>query len=376
MSELQIGLIVVGVLIVAAVYAFNRYQERQLGRGVGRRQADDGSVQRAQAPRAAEAERIEPAFTEAPAAAAKPADSQPIAPAAEAPALAATETLASSSAAGVRDALSADSPIDYVCRLESDTPIEHGLLDAFVKAAAAIGKPVRVSGWNAIASEWIALPCARELPISQLRTVLQLADRSGAANRVQLSSLRDLTRDFAERSGGVCDCPDIDAAAQQAAAIDRFCSQVDLSIGCNVVPRAAGSLAGTKLRGLLESAGFALEPNGRFVLRGEDGQALLVAEDIDGESFSAERLRAGPIAGLTLTMDVPRVAGGARVFERLVELARHLAQGLDGVVVDDNRAELSEAGVKVIRQHLKSVHAAMEAQGIPAGGALAARLFS
>jgi FtsZ-interacting cell division protein ZipA len=75
-------------------------------------------------------------------------------------------------------------------------------------------------------------------------------------------------------------------------------------------------------------------------------------------------------------MDVPRVSGGARVFERMIELARHLAHALDGVVVDDNRAELTDAGLKVIRQHLKSVHAAMEAQGIPAGGPLAARLFS
>jgi hypothetical protein len=45
-------------------------------------------------------------------------------------------------------------------------------------------------------------------------------------------------------------------------------------------------------------------------------------------------------------------------------------------VVDDNRAELTDAGLKVIRQQLKSVHTAMEAQGIPAGGALATRLFS
>jgi hypothetical protein len=112
------------------------------------------------------------------------------------------------------------------------------------------------------------------------------------------------------------------------------------------------------------------------VLRAEDGNALLTAEDVSGEPLSVERLRAGPIAGVTLAMDVPRVPAGARVFERMLEIARHLAHALDGVVVDDNRVELTDNGLKVIRQHLKSVHAAMESQGIAAGSPLALRLFS
>jgi FtsZ-interacting cell division protein ZipA len=193
---------------------------------------------------------------------------------------------------------------------------------------------------------------------------------------VQLSSLRDLALQFAEQAGAACRCGDIDQAAKLASDLDRFCSQVDVSIGCNLIPRSGSTLPGTKVRGLLESAGFALESSGRFVLRAEDGNVLLVADDIQGQPLSPERLRSGPLAGLTLAMDVPRVSAGARVFERMIELARHLAHALDAVVVDDNRAELTEAGLKVIRQQLKSVHAAMEAHGIPAGGALASRLFS
>ena len=222
----------------------------------------------------------------------------------------------------------------------------------------------------------VALPCAAEFALSRIQASLQLADRSGAVNRVQLSSMRDLVHLFAERVGGACDCPEIDQAAQAAAEVDRFCAQVDVSIGCNVVPNGEGGLPGTKVRGLLESAGFALESSGRFVQRAEDGTVLISAESIDGEALSGDRLRAAPLPGLTLTMDVPRVPAGARVFERMIELGRHLAQALDATVVDDNRARLTEAGIKVIRQQLRNVHAAMEAQGIPAGGALAARLFS
>lgn len=383
MSDLQLGLIVVGILVVAGVYAFNRYQELQLRRRVESRfaqQPDDVLMQ--QPPAAAgrgDGERIEPSLdpvpVEPPAAAAEARQSERVAYTAVDPQPAAAPAEAAAPAAAGA-AAPPDSAIDYVCSIEAAQPIDQGALERFAKAVHAIGKPVSVQGANASGSGWVSLPAGASGGITRVHAALQLADRSGAANRVQLSSLRDLALQFAEQTRAACRCGDIDQAAKTAADLDRFCSQVDVSIGCNVVPRASGALSGTKARGLLESAGFALEPSGRFVLRAEDGSVLLTAEDIEGKPLSLERLRSGSLTGLTLALDVPRVHAGARVFERMIELARHLAHALDARVVDDNRAELTDAGLKVIRQQLKSVHAAMEAQGIPPGGALASRLFS
>ena len=377
MSDLQLALIVVGIVVVAAVYAYNRYQEQQLRRRVESRFAQrPDDVLMSQAPAVAPAHedaRVEPRFEPPPQAPA--ADPAPEAAAADAHAPAPAERQAARPATEP-PAAAAQSPIDYVCSIEATEPIASSALEAFAKATNAIGKPAAVYGWNEHAADWVPLPHSGAAAITRVQASLQLSDRSGAANRVQLSSLRDLAQQLAERSGGTCQCADIDQAAKAAADIDRFCGQVDISLGCNVVPRGGGTLAGTKLRGLLESAGFTLEPSGRFVQRAEDGSQLLCAEDIDGNALSAERLRTGAITGLTLTLDVPRVSGGARAFERMLELARHLAHALDAVVVDDNRTELTDAGLKVIRQQLKSVHAAMEAHGIPAGGALATRLFS
>jgi FtsZ-interacting cell division protein ZipA len=374
MSDLQLGLIVVGILVVAAVYAFNRFQELQLRRRVENRFAqrpDDVLMQEAPAARSVD-ERLEPSFgaaAEEPEAAAAEQVVEP-----RERASAGTQVEPAGTPAG-QDMAPAQSPIDFVCSIEAAEPIEAPALEAFVKAANAIGKPSAVLGWDAHAGVWLEMPSSRTASITRVQAAVQLADRGGALNRVQLSSLRDLAVQLAEHSGGACRCGDIDQAAKAAAEIDRFCSQVDVSIGCNVLPRS-GALTGTKVRGLLESAGFVLEPSGRFVQRSEDGSVVLCADDMEGGALTAERLRSGPIAGLTLTLDVPRVSGGARAFERMLELARHLAHALDAVVVDDNQQELTDAGLKVIRQQLKSVHAAMEAQGIPAGGALAARLFS
>jgi hypothetical protein len=403
MSDLQLGLIVFGILVVAGVYAFNRYQELQLRRRVESRfaQPPEDVLMRDTTPTAARTddERIEPSFGAPPdrtGAAGSPAElpAEPSAGAVAAPAAgpvhtperpaaaAATEPAHASASEPAAATPSApdtsrlEASIDYVCSIEAPEPIDAGMLERFAKAANALGKPVAVHGWCSPAGDWVELPAGSGTPVTRVQAALQLADRAGAVNRVQLSSLRDLALQLAERSGGACRCADIDQAAKLAADIDRFCSQVDVSIGCNVVPRSGAALPGTKVRGLLESAGFALEPSGRFVLRAEDGRVLLCADDIEGAAFTVERLRSGPVAGLSLTLDVPRVSAGGRLFERMIELARHLAHALDAVVVDDNRAELTDAGLKVIRAQLKSVHAAMEAQGIPAGGPLAARLFS
>jgi FtsZ-interacting cell division protein ZipA len=60
----------------------------------------------------------------------------------------------------------------------------------------------------------------------------------------------------------------------------------------------------------------------------------------------------------------------------MLKIAVGLAAGLGGRVVDDNRAVLTEAGAARIKEQLRSIHAAMAKQGVPAGSARALRLFS
>jgi len=384
MSELQLGLIIAGILVVLAVYGFNRYQERQFRRRMEskfleRRPADALLKVEPELGSPSE-ERVEPHVGAASAAQDEPRiEQQTAAPAAEAAAEvepAAVEAPPVAAAVSARAAAASTVGIDYVCHIEAAEPIAHAPLAAFVKSAGMLGKPVLLHGWSIRSNEWLALPCPTEVPLVRIQAALQLADRSGAVNRVQLSTMRDLVHQLAAVVGVSCDCPDLDATAQQAVDLDRFCAQVDISIGCNLLPNGSAGLSGTKLRGLLESAGFTLEPNGRFALRSEDSMLLMTAENIEEDPLSAERLRAAPLAGLVFSMDVPKVPANARVFDRMMELGRHLAQALDAVVVDDNRAPLTEAGVKLIRQQLRTVHAAMDAHGIAAGSATAARLFS
>jgi FtsZ-interacting cell division protein ZipA len=372
MSDLQLGLIVIAVAIVVAVVVFNRWQERQLRRRVevgSQRQAHVDPVGQETHPEDRQ-QRVEPKLVDP---GGQPESEAGLAPDTD------TEIRVAPEAAERLDPTRderAKSSIDYQCSLRADTAIAQEQIGEFLSAAHAIGKRVTIKGWSADTRGWVELPQADPHRITRISASLQLADRTGPVNRVQLATMRDLVQSFAQRTGAVCECPGIDTAAQAAAELDRFCAQVDISVGCNVVAKTGAGLLGTKVRGLLESAGYGLDADGKFWLRAEDSSILLCAADSQGKPLTAERLRTESLAGLTLSMDVPNVPANARVFDRMFETARHLAQALDAVVVDDNQVPLTDSGLKVIRQQLRAVQAAMEAHGIGAGSDLAARLFS
>ena len=66
----------------------------------------------------------------------------------------------------------------------------------------------------------------------------------------------------------------------------------------------------------------------------------------------------------------------AEAMDDMVHIARSMAEKLGGELVDDNRKPLTAQGLAAIRRQVEGVVRDMEAHGIPAGSALARRLFS
>ena len=81
-------------------------------------------------------------------------------------------------------------------------------------------------------------------------------------------------------------------------------------------------------------------------------------------------------SGLTFALDLPQVADPPGALQRMVDLAEGFARDLGGELVDDNRRPLTEAGIANLRRSLDRIAQDMESQGIPAGSALARRLFT
>jgi FtsZ-interacting cell division protein ZipA len=105
-------------------------------------------------------------------------------------------------------------------------------------------------------------------------------------------------------------------------------------------------------------------------------RTLFTLDNHEPAPFLPEQVKQITTGGVTLVLDVPRVADGAAALEKMVQIARELAAGLGGRLVDDNRVPLTEGSMQAIRQQLASIHEAMTARGTPPGSERALRLFS
>jgi len=348
MSDLQLGLLGIGALVVAGVLAYNKLQEARLKRqseqAFGSRHDDVLLGDKAAARHSAgSSERIEPVLSETP-------------------------------GAGIAASGMLDAGIDFIAVLEMQRAASgEAVSTAIVDCSASLAKPAIWEGYNLQTASWEPLAAVGQY--ERLRAGLQLVDRKGAASEQDVADFSAMVQAVAGTLGGGCSLPDSAAALKRAQQLDSLCADVDVQIGLNLIAGATPVL-GTKIRALAQANGLALEADGRFHRRDETGLELYALSNMEPPPFSADNMKALSTRGLTLLFDVARVPGGISTFDRFVEFARALAEALSARIVDDNRRPLDAAGLGRIRAQLQALYDSMEQQGIPAGGPLALRLFS
>jgi len=426
MSDLQLALIVLGVLAVAAVAIYNVWQERQFRRrseqalpqsgddalmpgsqngarstaadGVVRNRLTGGSGAQATRPAAAGLAASAGAGDDEQDPARDPAASSAAADPRREPhigealdvhhTVAGTEAGPSSRSHEVRplarEPRRAEIRSNVASALEGPAGLWYPIvfrLPAVADASALAVIRSEVSGENHIA-DWIEpdMP-ATEIALGDdlgatIDRVLriQAVDARGPASKAQFQQLLANAQRAADQVGGQATAPEPTAASETAASLHAFCISVDVSIGLNVAA-SNGGLAGTKLRGLIEAAGFHSLPDHSFVLRDEAGNTLCTLTEGDGGGLDPQVLRSQSVRAISLLLDVPRTPGTMAQFERTATLARHFAQALSGSVVDDSGRVLDEASMARIRAQLGAMVKAMRAQGIEPGESLARRIF-
>lgn len=350
MSELQLGLLGIGILVVVGVLVYNKLQELRLTRRtdeVFKSDREDvlvgGGSFAAARPAADLAERIEPTFSPKP-----------------------TE----SAAAGG----SLDPRIDFIAILEADQAVKgEAVSAAIVDNPVSSGRLVSWECYNSQTASWEPLEASGDY--RRIRVGMQLADRKGAASQQELGEFGAMAMAVAGAVGAKCTLAEAATALQRAQQLDALCADVDVQIGLNLISRGS-AFQGTRIRALAEAHGLVLERDGRFHRRDDSGLELYTLCNMEEEAFSAEGMKAFATKGLTLLFDVARVPEGIAAFDRFAEFALTLADALSAAVVDDNRQPLDDASLGKIRAQLQSLYAIMEQQGIPVGSPLALRLLS
>jgi ZipA, C-terminal FtsZ-binding domain len=331
MSELQIGLLVIGGLVVVGVLAYNRIQERGAKRAAERAFRSDHAD----------------ALLDAPA---------PVREAAE-PARPAHRPLAGAHAS--MPAAEPDAAVDYIVEFSSSQP----------GAQASVNEQ-----WPAIERRHARRAVIAAGPDGgSWRAGLQLVSRDGAIGEADLIEFRSAVETLAASIGATVSAPEMRAAVDAARALDDFCADADIQV---VVHVQGGPFPGTKVRAAAEAGGLALENDGRFALRNDDQLLIYTLGARDGTAFSAASMKDAAPAALSLSLDVARVPDTRRSFESMARLAHQLAAVLEGSIVDDNGNVLDDLAVAAIAQQLDTVRARLETQGIAPGSPTALRLFS
>ena len=380
MSDLQVSLLIIGVVVIGGVTAFNWFQQWRLRRKLEQAfgdKPDDVLLREAPAsPQPREpAPRVEPQLHGTrPQSEPVPSSSvtyTPLPPDDPPPNAARREVVQA-----LPDVPGFDPSIDYIAAIDASEPVSAaGLAELHTRAAAA-GKRFRIVGYNEDVREWEEAGRLSGGRYAHLRIAVQLLSRKGIVDVATLTTISEAIRECAARFSASAHCPDINTAVVTARDLDAYCADVDIAIGVNVVPPAGATFAGTRIRSLAEGAGFKLEPDGVFHYRNDSRQTLFTLDNHEPAPFLPEQIKHLSTSGVTLLLDVPRVADGQTALELMLRTGAALAEGLGGSLVDDNRVPLSDNAVRAIQQQLRAIHARMHERGMAPGSERALRLFS
>ncbi len=363
MTNLHYALIAFGVVLVAIVVVYNVVTERRARgkaeKAFGNRPPDalfDG-----------EAPRREPTFGPAShAAVAVPPAKVPAPDETLPPTFAVPEDL---DAAGA-PAAEVSSRIDTVAVILADDPVMSEQLQPLLAALENHLTPTHVEG--IVDEQWHPIETSPRRSWRELRVGLQLASRKGAVGEEEIERFNRAIADFAGAVNAVSQREAPATAASRARELDTFCADTDVEVAINVIGQYGATFAIPRVKSLALENALSETASGELVRYTPDGHAGFVIRKFDD---AHARHTPTYYTGLTFALDLPNVAQPEIVLGEMVRLAETFAATLGGQLVDDNRKPLSEAGIASIRRSLEVIVHKMELHGIPAGSALARRLY-
>jgi hypothetical protein len=356
MSEFQLSLLIIGLVVVAGVYLYGFWQQWRYRRSQGEPVVShtDASVGKATPSQARDAEeRLAD-------------DGDPLA------------GLESDSINGAADEVCnlLNDATDYMATFLLKSPRTPEVLDALWQRRFDFGKNVHACGLNTGSGLWERLIPESEQSYRAFKIGLQLVDRAGSVSDMRLAGFRDLLADIAAQLKIEVRLPSVDDSLQRALELDRFCADVDQMIGINLLTSGDRKLFGTEVASAAEKLGLMLQADGSFHLLDELGATLFSLSASDGSTFQHHTLNQTRVDSLTLLLDIPRVAGPVRCFDQMVELANELARSLRTTLADDQRVALSDGAIAQIRSQVAVTEDLMLVGHITPGSAQALRLFS
>jgi hypothetical protein len=358
MNNLHLVLLAVGAVLLVALFAYNKWQERQalkrldasMREGVG-----DALLGEA-APVRRAASRIEPRLDAG--AGAEPREPQASAQGTE------PGDLAAPTGAPHVDGWMEDPLLDFVLELRCNHAFD-GVAALEARAQLdrlALPLPTHLAVWDPKAQHWTAPD--RFGFYSELLASVQMATRRQVLSEIEASRFVSAVQQIALAIDADFDAPEMGRLVAQAAELDALCARFDVQITLTLEAQG-GPMDGAVVSAAAGDAGFVAARPGQWLKR--DGQGRLLST-LTATSLLADRL--------TLTLDVPLAPGDRESLGALFTAAHQLAARLNARIVDDNGRPVDANAQGTIGAELEMLYGEMRAAGIEPGGPRAQRLYA
>jgi len=359
MSDLQTGLIALGVLAIVVVLGLNWWQDRR-----ARKQIQDGFPDSGKDPLLHVAEPGMPAADGV-----RREPGMGFADSAESNVVGGMQ--AHTAAPQQHDTDEADEACETVIDVSFLESVPGDELAAFTQGIRHAGqKSLRVFAETTEGLHRAAIRSGESY--ASIQVAVLLANRSGPLSAGEWAEALSRSRVLADRFDGTVEASDTQAVLDRANKLDAVCAALDAQVGLTLVASSRRWSSGDVLTAARE-AGFSSILDGRLPWVDQDGAVRFTLGRSDGVSLGS----AGPatIGQLSLILDVPRAPAHEHAFAQMAQVARGLAARLEATVVDDNGRPLADGAETAIDKQLHALYARLEHSGLKAGSVRALRVF-
>ncbi len=220
------------------------------------------------------------------------------------------------------------------------------------------GKPVAFEGLSN--GQWEGLRYGTSY--QRLRAGILLSNRQGALNAMEFSEFTSKLQGLGAQLGVPIDMPDMNAILQRARSLDGMLAECDVQLGLAV--DCSRALSPGDLAALAKRLGLHERGNNRYAMLSDSADVIYSVALGD----KAQRLQ--------LMFDVPRVLPGHKPWWKMAEAAHQASMLFEGRITDDGGRDLSEQSFRNVAIGLEGRQQALEEAGVPAGSALALRVFN
>lgn len=269
-----------------------------------------------------------------------------------------------------------DPLLEFGIMLHTLDPMPSTLFTHLIENQRIASKATRWVGYSTQQYKWLDISPWRQQEFTDVLVAIQLTDRQGAVNEMDLRTVCDEVQQIAARYHGVASWEELAPVSIKAAKLDRFCVEVDVLIGLNVVSTNGPVFSGATIAQAALQAGLQLDATGVYHRLNDKNEVLYTMCNHEDVPFVADQMASLSTHGVTLLFEVPRIAQGVKVFADMAHFGQTLAEQLGGKLVDDNIRPLSSTGLQKIQAQLVHIYQQMEAGQIPAGSKRAMRLFN